>query len=67
MHSKPGKMPLAQPVDLHREQLDLIPTLQLAHAIAQIRRNPRDGLAGTRPTHRGFTRSKEPLGIISPA
>ena len=35
-------MPLAQPIDLHGEQTDLIPALQLADAAAQVRRDACD-------------------------
>ncbi len=39
------KMPFPQPVDLHREQLDLLPTLELVHPISQIRRDAPNRLA----------------------
>lgn len=40
-----GTMPAREPVDLHRQQLDFLPILQLCHAAAKKRCNPRDILS----------------------
>jgi hypothetical protein len=39
------KMPSTEPVDLHRQQFNLIPIFDFSHAIAQVRCDLRDILA----------------------
>jgi len=66
------EMPLPQPVDLHREQLHLIPAFEFSRSIAQIRRNPRDGVAQhVQPValdflERTFPNDQPGLKIIAP-
>ena len=60
-------MPVPQPIDLHGQELDLVPVCQLIDAFAEIRSNPGELRCENRRFRDYVSAANDPFGISSPA